>query len=87
MLIDSLSCVDTDTRVRDSLPPRISSLWRTRKVSGAVHFRSSLFSWREFSGKTSLIHSLAGELGLDIYVVSLSAKGYVPAMSCSSSAT
>ena len=29
------------------------------------------------SGKTSLIHSLAGELGLDIYVVSLSSKGYV----------
>lgn len=29
-----------------------------------------------FSGKTSLIHSLAGELGLDIYVVSLSSKGY-----------
>ena len=27
------------------------------------------------SGKTSLIHSLAGELGLDIYIVSLSAKG------------
>jgi hypothetical protein len=27
------------------------------------------------SGKTSLIHSLAGELGLDIYVVSLSTKG------------
>ncbi|KAF8336233.1 P-loop containing nucleoside triphosphate hydrolase protein [Amanita rubescens] len=27
------------------------------------------------SGKTSLIHSLAGELGLDIYVLSLSAKG------------
>ncbi|KAF9785436.1 P-loop containing nucleoside triphosphate hydrolase protein [Thelephora terrestris] len=27
------------------------------------------------SGKTSLIHSIAGELGLDIYVVSLSAKG------------
>ncbi|KAG1806957.1 hypothetical protein EV424DRAFT_1577580 [Suillus variegatus] len=26
-------------------------------------------------GKTSLIHSLAGELGLDIYVVSLSSKG------------
>jgi hypothetical protein len=35
------------------------------------------------SGKTSLIHSLAGELGLDIYVVSLSSKGYgcfVPAI-------
>ena len=30
------------------------------------------------SGKTSLIHALAGELGLDIYVVSLSMKGYVP---------
>jgi chaperone BCS1 len=29
------------------------------------------------SGKTSLIHALAGELGLDIYVVSLSMKGYV----------
>ncbi|KAH9913084.1 uncharacterized protein BXZ73DRAFT_107061 [Epithele typhae] len=29
------------------------------------------------SGKTSLIHSLAGELGLDIYVVSLSSKGQV----------
>ncbi|CAE7058033.1 unnamed protein product [Rhizoctonia solani] len=27
------------------------------------------------SGKTSLIHALAGELGLDIYVVSLSMKG------------
>ncbi|KAH9893601.1 hypothetical protein C8Q73DRAFT_746284 [Cubamyces lactineus] len=27
------------------------------------------------SGKTSLIHSLAGELGLDIYVVSLSSRG------------
>ncbi|KAF8957144.1 BCS1 N terminal-domain-containing protein [Flammula alnicola] len=29
------------------------------------------------SGKTSLIHSLAGELGLDIYVVSLSSKGCI----------
>ena len=29
------------------------------------------------SGKTSLILSLAGELGLDIYVVSLSSKGCV----------
>ncbi|KAI1786997.1 P-loop containing nucleoside triphosphate hydrolase protein [Ganoderma leucocontextum] len=29
----------------------------------------------EDCGKTSLIHSLAGELGLDIYVVSLSSKG------------
>lgn len=27
------------------------------------------------SGKTSLIHALAGELGLDIYALSLSAKG------------
>ena len=29
------------------------------------------------SGKTSLIHSIASELGLDIYVVSLSSKGCV----------
>jgi hypothetical protein len=29
------------------------------------------------SGKTSLILSLAGELGLDIYAVSLSSKGCV----------
>lgn len=38
---------------------------------------SSLFSLglHDASGKTSLIHSLAGELGLDIYVVSLSSKG------------
>src|SRR5882762_9232801 len=27
------------------------------------------------SGKTSMIHSLAGELGLDVYVVSLSRSG------------
>lgn len=35
------------------------------------------FSGVPGSGKTSLIHALAGELGLDIYVVSLSAKGFV----------
>ena len=29
------------------------------------------------SGKTSLIHSLVGELGLGIYVVSLSSRGCV----------
>lgn len=34
-----------------------------------------LNAWPTHSGKTSLIHSLAGELGLDIYVVSLSSKG------------
>lgn len=28
------------------------------------------------SGKTSLIHAVAGALGLDIYVISLSSKGY-----------
>ncbi len=27
------------------------------------------------SGKTSLIHAVAGALGLDIYVISLSSKG------------
>jgi len=34
-----------------------------------------------FSGKTSLINSIAGELGLDIYVLILSSKGCV--YSCS----
>ncbi|KAG6917097.1 hypothetical protein DXG01_003917 [Tephrocybe rancida] len=35
------------------------------------------FLCSEECGKTSLIHSLAGELGLDIYVVSLSSKGCI----------
>ena len=34
-----------------------------------------LLTDQAFSGKTALIHSLAGKLGLDIYVVSLSSKG------------
>lgn len=38
-------------------------------------FRDRDLISRYGSGKTSLIHSLAGELGLDIYVVSLSSKG------------
>ncbi|KAH9832493.1 P-loop containing nucleoside triphosphate hydrolase protein [Rhodofomes roseus] len=44
-----------------------------RQVTCRSECRRWLISVR--SGKTSLIHSLAGELGLDIYVISLSAKG------------
>jgi hypothetical protein len=36
----------------------------------------SLLTGFRVVGKTSLIHAIAGELGLDIYVVSLSGKGY-----------
>lgn len=43
----------------------------------AIPIDSLWLSHTSRSGKTSLIHSLAGELGLDIYVVSLSSKGYV----------
>ena len=43
----------------------ISQIWECHVLTSSI------------SGKTSLIHSLAGELGLDIYVVSLSSKGCV----------
>jgi hypothetical protein len=35
----------------------------------------ALTSESSLSGKTSVIHAIAGELGLDIYAVSLSSKG------------
>ena len=63
---------------RDPVPPWLSASWSSRKVRG--HYKplspnSVLIGVLDYSGKTSLIHSIAGELGLDIYVVSLSAKG------------
>lgn len=63
---------------RDSLPKRLSSPRCPRKVGLRAVSRNYLMiakSGAGCSGKTSLIHSLAGELGLDIYVVSLSSKG------------
>lgn len=60
---------------RNPIPERISITWSAWKVR--YHLLSSYSFMNKFdSGKTSLIHSLAGELGLDIYVVSLSSKGY-----------
>ena len=63
---------------RHSVPPWLSPSWCAWKVRD--HYphsppNSVLIGVFDYSGKTSLIHSIAGELGLDIYVVSLSAKG------------
>jgi hypothetical protein len=59
---------------RHSLPTRVPVAWCTWKVRIPSYIVYG-YSLKTFSGKTSLIHSLAGELGLDIYVVSLSSKG------------
>jgi len=42
---------------------------------GIPYRRGYLLHGKPGSGKTSLIYSLAGELGLDIYVLNLSSKG------------
>jgi chaperone BCS1 len=56
--------IDEDTCYSESIAPFILCDHLTNETSGVPG-----------SGKTSLIHALAGELSLDIYVVSLSAKG------------
>src|SRR5882757_6395328 len=43
--------------------------------SGIPFRRGYLLYGAPGSGKTSIIHSLAGELGLDIYIISLSKNG------------
>lgn len=68
-------CFSVDLSTPSHSDFRISSTrcsWKVQSFPASFGF----FILRPFySGKTSLIHSLAGELGLDIYVVSLSAKG------------
>jgi len=62
---------------RDTLPSWISFARCSRKVCVVMLDSLAILTLYRYghSGKTSLIHSLAGELGLDIYVVSLSSKG------------
>jgi chaperone BCS1 len=50
-------------------------LCRLRHFSGIPFRRGYLLYGAPGSGKTSIIHSLAGELGLDIYIISLSRTG------------
>jgi chaperone BCS1 len=53
----------------------ILKLWHLTNSSGIPFRRGYLLYGAPGSGKTSIIHSLAGELGLDIYIVSLSKLG------------
>ena len=50
-------------------------LWHLTNSPGIPFRRGYLLYGAPGSGKTSIIHSLAGELGLDIYIVSLSKIG------------
>jgi mitochondrial chaperone BCS1 len=50
-------------------------LWHLMNFSGIPFRRGYLLYGAPGSGKTSIIHSLAGELGLDIYIISLSKNG------------
>jgi len=61
---------------RDTVQAWVSAAWRAGKVGIYPEMGDHVLT-SSISGKTSLIHSLAGELGLDIYVVSLSSKGCV----------
>ena len=50
-----------------------SEAWYSER--GLPYRRGYLFHGCPGSGKTSLVHAVAGALGLDIYVISLSKKG------------
>ena len=70
------TCTYSPVSIRDTFPPWLPFSWCAREVRSCPARHSSVEVTLQ-SGKTSLIHSLAGELGLDIYVVSLSSKGCV----------
>ena len=53
----------------------LSMLRHLTNLSGIPFRRGYLLYGAPGSGKTSIIHSLAGELGLDIYIISLSKNG------------
>ncbi|KAK1218792.1 hypothetical protein PQX77_018502 [Marasmius sp. AFHP31] len=59
-----------DTILEDTRDPLKSKKWYTER---GTPFRRGYFLMR--SGKTSLIHNLAGELELDVYIISLSRIG------------
>ena len=61
---------------RNPLPTWVSTARCAGKVRPYPRFGCHVLT-SSLSGKTSLIYSIAGELGLDIYVVSLSSKGCV----------
>jgi hypothetical protein len=66
---------------RDPLPTWVFTARRAEKVtlyrSTPLSQNGRLVLTPSPSGKTSLVYSLAGELGLDIYDVSLSSEGCV----------
>jgi hypothetical protein len=60
---------------RGTSPILLSMLLHLKHSSGIPFRRGYLLYGVPGSGKTSIIHSLAGELGLDIYIISLSKTG------------